>query len=117
MTDAKSAMRARSRLIIRHLERAYPDARIALDFTTPLELLVATILAAQCTDERVNQVTKSLFQKYRTAQDYAAVPIPRRWRAKSGPRDSIARRPDRSSAWGVRSSSATAASYPETGMR
>ena len=72
MRDTKNAMRARARLIIRHLERAYPDARIALDFTTPLELLVATILAAQCTDERVNQVTKSLFQKYRTAQDYAA---------------------------------------------
>ena len=72
MRDAKSATRARSRLIIRHLERAYPDARIALDFTTPLELLVATILAAQCTDKRVNQVTTSLFQTYRTAQDYAA---------------------------------------------
>lgn len=71
MKDAKSATRARARAIIRHLERAYPDARIALDFTTPLELLVATILAAQCTDERVNQVTRSLFQKYRTAQDYA----------------------------------------------
>ena len=71
MSDAKSATRARARLIIRHLERAYPDARLALDFTTPLELLVATILAAQCTDERVNQVTRSLFQRYRTAEDYA----------------------------------------------
>src|SRR5262245_47157093 len=71
MTDAKAAVRARARSIIARLERAYPDARIALDFTTPLELLVATILAAQCTDERVNQVTKSLFQKYRMAEDYA----------------------------------------------
>jgi endonuclease-3 len=63
--------RRRARLILRNLERAYPDARIALDFSTPLELLVATILAAQCTDERVNVVTKSLFARYRTAQDYA----------------------------------------------
>src|SRR5215475_7467699 len=68
---AKSATRARARAILRRLERAYPDTRIALDFTTPLELLVATILAAQCTDERVNQVTKTLFQTYRTAEDYA----------------------------------------------
>ncbi len=71
MKEAREARRARVRLIIGRLERAYPDARIALDFTTPLELLVATILAAQCTDERVNQVTKSLFRRYRTAQDYA----------------------------------------------
>jgi endonuclease-3 len=71
MLNAQNATRVRVRLIIRRLERAYPEARIALDFTTPLELLVATILAAQCTDERVNQVTKSLFQQYRTAQDYA----------------------------------------------
>jgi endonuclease-3 len=71
MMDATRATRSRARLIVRHLERAYPTSRIALDFTTPLELLVATILAAQCTDERVNQVTRSLFQKYRTAHDYA----------------------------------------------
>jgi len=71
MREAREATTARVRLIIRHLERAYPDARIALDFTTPLELLAATILAAQCTDERVNKVTRSLFRKYRTAQDYA----------------------------------------------
>jgi endonuclease-3 len=71
MTSTQRATRSRARTIIRRLERAYPDARIALDFTTPLELLVATILAAQCTDERVNQVTRSLFQRYRTARDYA----------------------------------------------
>ncbi|HID76373.1 MAG TPA: endonuclease III [Planctomycetaceae bacterium] len=57
--------------VLRRLERAYPDARCALEFSTPLELLVATILAAQCTDERVNQVTRELFRKYRTAADYA----------------------------------------------
>jgi len=52
------------------LEKEHPDAKIALKFSNPLELLVATILAAQCTDERVNQVTRSLFKKYRTAEDY-----------------------------------------------
>jgi endonuclease-3 len=73
--ESLDARRTRARALIRHLERAYPDARIALRFTTPLELLVATILSAQCTDERVNQVTESLFRKYRTAADYAgAVP-------------------------------------------
>jgi endonuclease-3 len=55
------------------LEEAYPDARLALHFKTPLELLIALILAAQCTDERVNQVTAGLFRKYRTPQDWAAV--------------------------------------------
>jgi len=52
------------------LEREHPDAKIALKFSNPLELLIATILAAQCTDERVNKVTRSLFKKYRTAEDY-----------------------------------------------
>ena len=61
--------------IVRLLRRAYPDAICTLDFTTPLELLVATILSAQCTDERVNIVTKSLFRKYRSAADYAKAPI------------------------------------------
>jgi len=53
------------------LKGVYPDAKISLDFANPLELLVATILSAQCTDERVNKVTKSLFKKYKTAKDYA----------------------------------------------
>lgn len=57
--------------ILRRLEKAYPDAVIELNFKSPLELLVATILAAQCTDKRVNEVTKDLFQKYRSAKDYA----------------------------------------------
>jgi len=56
---------------IRRLEEAHPDATIALEFSTPLELLVALILAAQCTDERVNQVTSSLFKQYGSAADYA----------------------------------------------
>jgi endonuclease-3 len=57
--------------IIAVLDQSYPDPRCALDHANPLELLAATILSAQCTDERVNQVTKSLFAKYRTAGDYA----------------------------------------------
>jgi endonuclease-3 len=59
--------------IIAELRRLYPDAKCSLDFTNPLELLVATQLSAQCTDERVNIVTKDLFRKYRTAADYATV--------------------------------------------
>ncbi|MFQ6014645.1 MAG: endonuclease III [Anaerolineae bacterium] len=57
--------------IIRRLEEAYPDVHCTLDYSNPLELLVATMLSAQCTDERVNQLTKDLFGKYRTPWDYA----------------------------------------------
>src|SRR4051794_15973774 len=56
---------------LRFLRRAYPDAKYELDWSTPVELLVATILAAQCTDERVNRVTKALFRRCRDAQAYA----------------------------------------------
>jgi len=63
--------------VVEHLRRAYPEAKCALDFRTPLELLVATILSAQCTDVRVNLVTKDLFAKYRTAADYARAPLER----------------------------------------
>ena len=59
--------------IMQRLGQLYPNARYELNFSTPLELLVATILAAQCTDERVNAVTKDLFQKYRDAGAYLAV--------------------------------------------
>ncbi len=57
------------------LQKEYPDARVTLNFEDPLELLVATILAAQCTDKRVNEVTKDLFRKYRKAADYAAADL------------------------------------------
>jgi endonuclease-3 len=57
--------------VIELLEKEHPDAKIALHYTNPLELLVATILSAQCTDERVNIVTKTLFKKYTKAEDYA----------------------------------------------
>jgi endonuclease-3 len=66
--------RAKQRIgkIIRILRREYPRSRTALEFETPLQILVATILAAQCTDERVNQITPALFQKYPTAAALAA---------------------------------------------
>jgi endonuclease-3 len=60
--------------IVRILSETYPDAHVALNFSNPLEMLVATILSAQCTDEKVNEVTASLFRKYRTAEDYLKVP-------------------------------------------
>ena len=64
----------RAPVLIRRLEKAYPDAHVALNFSNPLECLVATILSAQCTDEKVNEVTATLFRKYRNAGDYLAVP-------------------------------------------
>jgi endonuclease III len=66
--------RKRTRQLIDRLKAAHPDARCSLNYSTPLELLVATVLSAQCTDERVNRVTASLFKKYRTAGDYAGAP-------------------------------------------
>jgi endonuclease-3 len=67
------ARRARVAAVLPILKRTYPDAKCSLNYRTPLELLVATILSAQCTDDRVNIVTKTLFQKYRSAADFAAV--------------------------------------------
>jgi endonuclease-3 len=72
MKESSSKRRARARAILLALEKAYPDARCSLDYTSPLDLLVATILSAQCTDERVNKVTKKLFARYRDASDYAS---------------------------------------------
>ena len=65
---------ARAPEIIRRLEAAYPDAHVALNFSNALEMLVATILSAQSTDENVNRVTATLFRKYRSAADYLSVP-------------------------------------------
>src|SRR5436189_2986087 len=70
--ESPEALQARARKIVGRLERAYPNATCALDHHHALELLVATILSAQCTDARVNLVTPALFAKYRTAADYAA---------------------------------------------
>ncbi len=68
-------MNARANIdkILKILDQLYPDARCSLNFANPLELLVATILSAQCTDDRVNEVTRKLFKKYRSAADYASV--------------------------------------------
>jgi endonuclease-3 len=70
----KSRIEERAPEVIKRLKKAYPDAKVALHFSSALEMLVATILSAQCTDERVNQVTKTLFQKYRSPADYLNVP-------------------------------------------
>ena len=67
-TEAKTA---RTKKIIDGLRQAYPDAHCELDFANPLQLLIATILSAQCTDKRVNIVTAELFKEYRSAKDFA----------------------------------------------
>ena len=69
--ESTVARAARVQLIIRGLQAAYPDAHCELNYSNPLELLVATILSAQCTDKQVNLVTAELFKKYRTAADFA----------------------------------------------
>ncbi len=69
--ESPLALKRRARRIHRILAERYPDAHIELDYTTPLELLAATVLSAQTTDVRVNQVTPALFARYRTAADYA----------------------------------------------
>jgi endonuclease III len=66
--------RERVKQLIKTFPRVYPNAHTELDFRNPLQLLVATILSAQCTDKRVNMVTPALFKKYRTAKDYADAP-------------------------------------------
>lgn len=73
MTDvSRTALVRRARRTYRELVATYPDAHCELDFSTPLELLVATILSAQCTDRRVNMVTPAVFARYPRAADYAA---------------------------------------------
>jgi endonuclease-3 len=70
----ESPLEERAPEVIRRLKKSYPDAKVALHFTNPLETLVATILSAQTTDEGVNKVTRMLFQKYRSCEDYVKVP-------------------------------------------
>jgi endonuclease-3 len=69
-----ASIEERAPRIVKVLSKTYPDAHVALRFSSPLEMLVATILSAQCTDEKVNEVTSSLFRKYRSAKDYLKVP-------------------------------------------
>jgi len=73
--ESQAAKRKRLGEIIAGLQRAYPDAHCELNYRNPLQLLVATILSAQCTDKQVNIVTKDLFKKYKKAADFAAVPL------------------------------------------
>ena len=74
--ETQPAKLARLRKILAGLKQAYPDAHCELNHASPLELLIATILSAQCTDKRVNIVTADLFKKYRSAADYARAPLP-----------------------------------------
>ena len=74
MVDRTTPIAERAPLLIRGLRKAYPQARVALNFTNPLECLIATMLSAQCTDVRVNMVTKDLFKKYRSPENYLKVP-------------------------------------------
>jgi endonuclease III len=78
-TKANSSARKRVQVkkVIERLEMVHPDAKLDLDFTNPLELLIALILAAQARDELVNRVTADLFKKYRTAEDYASETLPK----------------------------------------
>jgi len=69
--ESLNEKKARTKQLIAAFKKTYPDAHCELNFSTPLELLIATILSAQCTDKRVNMVTEQLFKKYKTAQDYA----------------------------------------------
>jgi endonuclease III len=73
--ESVQTKRQRTAQIIEGLRTAYPDAHCELDYTNPLELLIATILSARCTDKQVNRVTASLFKKYRQASDYANAPL------------------------------------------
>ena len=71
--ESSDELKTRTRDLIRRLKRAYPDAKCSLNHSNPFELLVATILSAQCTDERVNIVTADLFRKYTKPEDYLNV--------------------------------------------
>jgi endonuclease-3 len=73
MRESKDRLKERSQKIVRALRKQYPQATCALNHANPFELLIATILSAQCTDERVNIVTATLFRKYRKPEDYLAV--------------------------------------------
>jgi endonuclease-3 len=73
--ESLADLQTRTSKILARLRKTYSEAHCELNYTTPLELLVATILSAQCTDKRVNKVTAELFKRYRTARDYAEAPV------------------------------------------
>jgi endonuclease III len=74
MKETQKELQERAKKIVKGLERQHPEAKCALIHSNPLELLIATILSAQCTDERVNIVTATLFRKYRGCRDFVAAP-------------------------------------------
>lgn len=74
LPSQRAPARARARPVLNKLAKAYPDWGPTLEFATPLDLLVATILAAQARDDRINEITRDLFGRYRTAEDYVRVP-------------------------------------------
>src|SRR3954447_10945244 len=74
--ESSEARRERTEKIITRLRSVYPDAHCELNYSNPLQLLVATILSAQCSDKQVNIVTEELFQKYRSAEDFAKATLP-----------------------------------------
>ncbi len=75
--ETRDALAKRATRVLRALRKAYPDAHVPLNYRNPLELMIATILSAQCTDERVNEVTGPLFRKYRTAAAWSRIPVPK----------------------------------------
>src|SRR4029434_1200065 len=75
--DSSARKKVRVKKIIERLEKVHPDAKLALDFTNPLELLISLILAAQARDDLVNKITPELFKINPTATDYANTPLPR----------------------------------------
>ncbi|MFC1564833.1 endonuclease III [candidate division KSB1 bacterium] len=75
MPESLKKKKERAAEIVELLKEEYPESKTSLDYTNSLELLIATILSAQCTDDRVNKVTKDLFMKYRRPEDYAVVPF------------------------------------------
>lgn len=74
--ESQKAKRLRAVEILARLRQAYPGSRLALDFESPLQLLMALVLAAQCTDKKVNEVTPPLFRRYPAARDYAGADLP-----------------------------------------
>jgi len=75
MPESLASKKTRAEAIITTLRKEYPNVKSALNFTTPFELLIATILAAQCTDAQINKISPGLFRKYPTPQDYLNVPV------------------------------------------
>ncbi|NJN49413.1 MAG: endonuclease III, partial [Alkalinema sp. RL_2_19] len=73
--ESLAAKKIRGLEILNRLKQLYPNATCSLDYETPLQLMIATMLAAQCTDERVNKVTPALFARYKTAQDFASADL------------------------------------------